>query len=798
MGRNLIKTSLLILFVILTFSGCGARVQNQEMDSSTNSSGAPLELASTSTTTLRQLATSRGFYIGAMVSSAELSTVRTILNQEFNMMNDSGLKFVTLEPHAPHFTNGNLVAAADPTQDFSLATTVEDTAKSYGMKIHAHTLLYNLAEPTWLTGCATTNVNPLTCKTPYTSEQLRQIMQYHIQTVMKYYKARYPGMFITWDVANEIAYGDDYPSRHSVFEKIVDPATNQNSYTYYLKLAFQYAQQADSDAHLCLNENTFEDIDSARAKRVYQFVKTLKNSGAPISCMGYEMHKSLVTDTSAFAFSSENALLESMQRFGSIGINVFLTEMDVGVPTVSQMPLTGAAIPSTSTQATSYWTAQADVYGAALRACLASMNCEGAIFWDLNPMYNWEGTSGGLNLYGMPAGFGGDATIFNANNSPKPAFTSVQTALQNALTSADVVGGGGSSGGLSFTSSAPLYDIHLLATAVNTPSGWPTFSLTVDGAQFTTVKITSRNQNDYVVQVPLTNGHHGVVFAPTAASTALGQTATVNKIWVQPSAVSFQTILGNEFAPPTSGTFTIDALNQATSQITLKSDGEAHQTLNVPVTGQYELTLSAFGTLANNVGPNAILLVDGATAATFAVSATGTPHDYLVNVNLTRGSHTFAVEFNNALTLSSTNYRSLIIDHLSVQSMVQHSVDVNSPAMSFSCSGCSNGPRLMNDGNASATVYVPDGTYVLDVREASHQAKDTSGKSAFAQGTVKVDGLAVGNITANNDAWIDATYTLQMKAGNHHIEVDFVNGAAGTGFFGARNLMLDGFSLQPK
>jgi endo-1,4-beta-xylanase len=134
-------------------------------------------------------------------------------------------------------------------------------------------------------------------------------MKTHISTVVGHYK----GKVDAWDVVNE-AIEDDGSWRKTKFYEIIGED--------YLKLAFQFAREADPDAELLYND--YSMFHKGRRDAVVTMVKNFQEEGIPIDGIGMQMHYGL--DNLPL-----NRIEESIIAFGSTGLQVHVTELDISV-----------------------------------------------------------------------------------------------------------------------------------------------------------------------------------------------------------------------------------------------------------------------------------------------------------------------------------------------------------------------------------------------------------------------------------------------------------------------------------
>ena len=281
-------------------------------------------------------------------------------SSEFNILTpENQLKFGAVEPQQNSFS----FAAGDMHVQF---------AQMHGMQIHGHNLVWHSQLPGWLTS-----------KT-WTAALLTAVMNNHIDNVVGHYK----GKIAIWDVVNE-ALNDDGTLRASIWETTIG--------SQYIALAFQRAHAADPNAILVYNDFNIETVN-AKSNALFNLVSGFKQQGIPIDAIGLQMHLT----SGGIDISS---LTSNMQRFAQLGLQIYITEMDVRFTT----PLSSADRQ-----------AQASIYANVLNACLQQPACKGLQTWGFTDKYSW-----------IPSTFAGkgDALEFDANYVAKPAYFALQSGL---------------------------------------------------------------------------------------------------------------------------------------------------------------------------------------------------------------------------------------------------------------------------------------------------------------------------------------------------------------------------------
>jgi endo-1,4-beta-xylanase len=176
-------------------------------------------------------------------------------------------------------------------------------------------------------------------------------------------------------VVNE-AFNENGTRRSSVFQQRIGNA--------YIEDAFRAARAADGGAKLCYNDyNT--DNQNAKSNAIYAMVKDFKARGVPIDCVGFQAHLS--------AGQSLSSLKANLQRFATLGVDVNITELDVG----------GSG------------SSQSATFKQVVQACVAVSRCTSITTWGITDKYSWRSSSTPL--------------LFDGNYNKKSAYTGVLQGL---------------------------------------------------------------------------------------------------------------------------------------------------------------------------------------------------------------------------------------------------------------------------------------------------------------------------------------------------------------------------------
>lgn len=233
------------------------------------------------------------FYVGVAMNTAQItgndSLALALIKKHFNsIVAENCMKSEVMQPVEGEF-------------DFTLADRMIKLGEENKMHIVGHTLIWHSQAPKWFFTDAEGN--------EVTPEVLAARMKNHIQTVV----SRYKGRVHDWDVVNE-AINDDGSWRESPFYKILGKD--------FVKLAFQYAQEADPDAELYYNDYSMSN--EGRRNGVIAMVKELQAQGIKVSGIGMQGHMGM-------DFPDLKEFEKSIVAFAALGVKVMITELDMSV-----------------------------------------------------------------------------------------------------------------------------------------------------------------------------------------------------------------------------------------------------------------------------------------------------------------------------------------------------------------------------------------------------------------------------------------------------------------------------------
>ena len=233
------------------------------------------------------------FYIGAALNAGQIeekdtASVRLITTQFSAIVAENCMKSGPIHPK-------------EDVYNFDLPDKFVKFGEKYGMFITGHTLIWHSQAPAWF---FTDNNGK-----DVSREVLIERMKNHISTVVGRYKGKVKG----WDVVNEVI-DDNGSYRNSKFYQIIGED--------YIKLAFQFAHEADPQAELYYNDYSL--ANPVKRKGAVAMVKKLKEQSVKIDAVGEQCHVGL-----------DNPSIEeydqTIKDFAALGVKVMITEMDISV-----------------------------------------------------------------------------------------------------------------------------------------------------------------------------------------------------------------------------------------------------------------------------------------------------------------------------------------------------------------------------------------------------------------------------------------------------------------------------------
>ncbi len=238
---------------------------------------------------LRALAEARGLVIGSMVTRGQLRDFPALLPP---LRRDAALLAPGLE------LKWDRLRPAPDAFNFAPAEEIAAIAAANGMGLRGHTLLWHEARPRWFDPAA------------MTAPALRATVEQHIRTVAGHFRGR----IASWDVVNEPVGEDGLRET-----PLADPAL--------MRLAFQWAQEADPGARLVLNDFDIELGDRRQERRratLLRLLERLLRESAPVQALGIQAH--LAPRSAPFDAAR---LARFLREVAGMGLLIEVTELDI-------------------------------------------------------------------------------------------------------------------------------------------------------------------------------------------------------------------------------------------------------------------------------------------------------------------------------------------------------------------------------------------------------------------------------------------------------------------------------------
>ena len=157
----------------------------------------------------------------------------------------------------------------------------------------------------------------------YGAAELTAIMKEHIFTVMRGVKIGNNKVHC-WDVVNEaIGWNKSAKWDSKTGKNGLKPGNWYPAMPNYIDQAFIFAREADPDALLFYNDYQLV-FKEQRGEAVYALVKGMIDRKVPIDGIGMQMHYKNENQV-----NSREEISSMIKRFGSLGVQVHITEMTV-------------------------------------------------------------------------------------------------------------------------------------------------------------------------------------------------------------------------------------------------------------------------------------------------------------------------------------------------------------------------------------------------------------------------------------------------------------------------------------
>lgn len=259
-----------------------------------------------------------------------------------------------------------------------------------GQRVRGHNLCWHEALPNWF-------------QTTATRENARNLLVQHIQTVA----GRYRGQIHSWDVVNEaVESRDGRPDglRVSPWLNLIGPE--------YIELAFTTAAAVDPGTKLTYNETHIEldtPEESANRAHTLMLLRRLKARNVPVHAVGIQSH------LQANGPQPGNGLLTFVREIRKLGLEVYITEMDVNTHALEGGP-----------EAQDYAVSQ--VYRNYLGMLLPEPNVAAVLTWGITNGHTWLNDSN-EKWVKRPDGARQRPLPFDDSMQPTPVFAAIRVSL---------------------------------------------------------------------------------------------------------------------------------------------------------------------------------------------------------------------------------------------------------------------------------------------------------------------------------------------------------------------------------
>ena len=257
---------------------------------------------------------------------------------------------------------------------FDAAKPLLNFAKSNGLKVHGHVLVWHSQTPETFFHEGYDSKKPLV-----TREVMLGRLENYIKGVFIYLDENYPGVVVSWDVLNEAVDDGSGRLRSSNWLKIIgDDFPNR---------AFEYARKYAPEGTL-LYYNDYNTAYTTKLKGILTLLNRLIPEGN-IDGYGFQMHHSVGEPSNA-------QIKACVKAVANTGLKLRVSEMDIGVNSNSEAS----------------FIKQAEKYAYVMKVLIEySDQFEAVQVWGLTDMMSWRSRNYPL--------------LFDGAGNPKPAFWAV-------------------------------------------------------------------------------------------------------------------------------------------------------------------------------------------------------------------------------------------------------------------------------------------------------------------------------------------------------------------------------------
>ena len=273
--------------------------------------------------------------------------------------------------------------------DYSQCDAVYNFTRRYNMTFRGHNLCWGMYNPGWLEHGG------------FNATAKRALLVEHATAVASYYGAK----AYAWDVVNEaISDSPPYALKTNVWypdvPDYVDVAFTAARSATGAKLFYNdYNVGSMAEGAFELHPTTGARLESGskgKADAMYAMAKDMLARGVPLDGVGFQLHVD-------HSFSAFDGVRDNVARFGALGLEVHMTEVDV------TCSAGGCTLDD-----------QAAVYRGLLGACLANAACKNFESWGYTDKYTWKGS-------------GTRPLPFDEQYEPKPAANALLQGLRQTV-----------------------------------------------------------------------------------------------------------------------------------------------------------------------------------------------------------------------------------------------------------------------------------------------------------------------------------------------------------------------------
>ena len=310
------------------------------------------------------------FPIGAAVSAGMVldGVSREFLQRQFNVIvPENELKPLTLSLREGQY-------------DFAAADAIVDWANKHRIKVRGNCLIWHQQEIPWM---FTQEGQPVS------RDLLIRRMRVYIHDVVGHFKGR----IWAWDVVNEAFVAGEPGAestggwRRSGWYDIIGPD--------YVRLAFQFAHEADPGALLFYND--YETQNPARRAMIVELIRSLRKRGVAINGIGHQSHYNVNRSVAA-------ELEAAIREVAGLGLRNHITELDISLREHPGAPVP-AVTPELQALQASRWTELFEMFRRNAR------RIDAVVLWGVNDETSWL----------QPP----DEPLLFSTFRPKPAFWAV-------------------------------------------------------------------------------------------------------------------------------------------------------------------------------------------------------------------------------------------------------------------------------------------------------------------------------------------------------------------------------------